>query len=392
MTSVLESTASTGADITRQISELAPGFRARIAATEAQRSVSRASIDELRDAGAARLLVPREHGGLDLSVRVLVDVVAAAASGCPSTGWVTGLMAHAAHVLGRFPRETQDAVWASGPDVIVASSFAGAKAEVVPGGYRLSGASPFASGVNNADWVYLGGMVARPGQPPLMRLFALPKGHYTVVDSWNTVGMRGTGSNTIVTDDVFVPEEFSLAHDDAREGTTPGSQINAHHTFALPWVATGALTFAAAMLGAAEGAYVDTVASVKKKRLPGGRRTAESETLQMQVSAAAARITAARRTLEALADRADAGLGWTLEERAGAMRDGSFAAAMTVEAIDALLEISGTGGFGSTSFVQQAWRDIHFAAAHQGLNPRVTGGRFGRLALEVEETQPPVFF
>ena len=382
----------TGAQVVERISDLNAGFRERSAATGRGRSVPQNTIDELVAAGMARLLVPRERGGLDLSIRDLVEATAAAAVGCGSTGWIAGLMGHVGHVIGRFPLEAQQAVWADGPDVVMAGSFLGANATKVPGGYRVSGANPFASGVNNAAWVYLGAMVMRPGQTPEIRLFLIPKKDYTVKDTWHTVGMRGTGSNTVITEDVFVPEQFTISHVDAREGTTPGALVNSHATFGLPWVATGALIFVAAMLGAAQGAHDDVVASLRKKRTPSGARAADSEVLQIEVAFAAARLDTARKLLLSMADRADGNPEYSPLERATTMRDCTFAAMMLVEAVDTMLQISGTSGFGNSSPVQQAWRDVHFAAAHQGVNKRATGGRYGRVVLDIEETSPPVFY
>ena len=392
MSTVLDSALSSGEQVVTRISDLSAGFRERSALTNRERTVPRESMEELVDAGMARLLVPRERGGTDARIRDLIDATSAAAAGCGSTGWVAGLMGHVAHVVGRFPVEAQQAVWAAGPDVVMAGSFLGAAATAVRGGYRLSGASPFASGVNYADWVYLGGMVTHPGEAAEIRLFLLPKKDYTVLDTWHTSGMRGTGSNTVLTQDAFVPQEFTVSHEDAREGTTPGSLVNSNPTFSAPWVATGAVVFAAAMLGAAQGAYDSVIASLTNKRSPSGAKAGESEILRVDVSFVAARIETARTLIQGLADRADRDPAYTMAERATTMRDGSFAAMLLVEAIDTLLAISGTSAFASSSPVSGAWRDIHFAAAHQGLSKRATGGHYGRLVLGVDESTPPVFY
>ena len=86
-----------------------------------------------------------------------------------------------------------------------------------------------------------------------------------------------------------------------------------------------------------------------------------------------------------IADRADSGVAYTMEDRSIGMRDNAFASILIAEAIDTLLEISGTGAFGETSPVQQAWRDIHFAVAHVSVNKVDVLSRYGRIALGVPE-------
>ena len=391
--SVDEATVPSSADqIMQRVGELTGRFRRRVPATESERNVPRESIEELVSAGLARMLVPAEHGGLDLRIRDTVDTAAAVAYGCASTGWVSWLMMHVPHVIAMFPAAAQDAVWAGGPDVVTVGSHLGMTVEPLPGGYRISGRGAFTSGVNHADWVYVGGMQPSDGGPPQLRYFLLEKSQYTVQDTWDTVGMRGTGSNTVVVDGVFVPDSFTLAHADAREGTGPGAALNASPALRLPWVATGALGFIATMLGTARAAYDDVLASLSAKRTPGGARVADSEGLQMDVALVSARLDAAQALLGSLADRADAGGEFTLLERAGLARTGAFVATLVLDAIDTLMELAGTSGFGTTAVVQQSWRDIHFAAAHISLNKRGTWGRYGRAVLGVGEKAPGMFF
>jgi alkylation response protein AidB-like acyl-CoA dehydrogenase len=380
-------------DIAHRVSALAPGFRARIPVTEAGRSVPRESIEELRAAGMARLMVPREHGGTDGHVRDLVEATSAAAYGCPSTGWLAGLMADMPHVVGLFPPAAQAAVWADGPDALVACTvMPSGKAQRVEGGYRLSGRHAFSSGVGNADWVFVGGMVAAPAGPPEWRLFLVDSDHYTVEDVWNTAGMRGTGSNTVVTDDVFVPEDHTISQVEAREGTGPGSLVNADSKFRLPWYGYSILVFTSTMLGATEGAYDSARTTLAAKRTPAGALVADGQILQVQLGIVAAKISTARTLLLAIADRADSGRSYTLEDRATNGRDNAFASILLGEAVDTLLDLSGTGGFADTSPVQQAWRDVHFALAHVSVNKADIFGRYGRIALGVEEKATGGFF
>ena len=117
-------------------------------------------------------------------------------------------------------------MWAEGPDVAIAASIAPtAQVNSVDGGYRVSGQqSSFASGVDHSSWVMVGGL-ASDGAAPEWMLFLIPPGGYEVRDTWSMAGMRATGSNTIVTDNVFVPSSHVLRVSDLREGNGPGSAV-----------------------------------------------------------------------------------------------------------------------------------------------------------------------
>ena len=377
---------SLAAQVLERVTELAPGFRKRVPITESARTVPTESIEELRDAGVARLMVPVEFGGLGGRTRDVVDVVSTVAFACPSTGWLAGLMADLPHVMCQFSAKAQAAVWAAGPDTLLASSVIPAgKAVKVPGGYRVSTRNPFTSGVNNADWVFNGGMVPSPDGPPEWRLFLVDRDHFSIDDVWHTTAMRGTGSNTAVIEDVFVPEEFSIRQADARDGSGPGGVALADPKYQLPWVTYSILPFSATMLGAVQGAYDHARVAIGGKRNPAGKLVAEGQLIQVQMGLVAAKIATARRLLYAIADRADSGAPYTMEDRSVGMRDNAFASMLIAEAIDTLLEISGTGAFGESSPVQQAWRDIHFAVAHISVNKVDVLSRYGRIALGVPE-------
>ena len=157
-------------------------------------------------------------------------------------------------------------------------------------------------------------------------------------------------------------------------------------------MATGALGFIGTMLGAAQAAFDDVVASLAAKKTPGGARAADSQALQVDVGLVSVKLDTAQALLRSVADRADAGGEFTLRERSGLTRTGSFIVTLVLESIDKLMELAGTSGFGTTAVVQQSWRDIHFAAAHISVNRRDTWGRYGRALLGVEEKAPGMFF
>ena len=292
MSIVISAPTETGFGVVQAVAGFAPHFRERRAITDADRRVPVASMDELREAGMLRMLVPKVFGGLELTIGDFVDATVAAARGCPSTGWCAGQMAFAALVFASGPVEAQRAIWGATPNVRSASTATGITATPAPGGFLLSGKAPFASGIDHAQWLYLGAPIIQDGKMRELRFFFLRKDQVSVLDTWDTSAMRGTGSNTVVVDNAFVQDAFSVRHDDLREGRGPGSAFNTNPMYSLPWVAVVPLIYVSTMLGATQAAFEEMVESLKTKRTPGGQNSADSEELQLEVSFVAAKIAA----------------------------------------------------------------------------------------------------
>jgi 3-hydroxy-9,10-secoandrosta-1,3,5(10)-triene-9,17-dione monooxygenase len=365
---------------------LAPGFRERALDGERLRSLPPESAAQLIDAGVARMLVPKRWGGLELGLGAWLDVTLEAARADASHGWCTSLLIQQPVMFASFPEAAQAAVWAEGPNVAIAGSLMPVlRVERVEGGYRISGKSPFASGVSTASWVWLGGMVqSEAGGPPTWTLFLVPAGEYEVLDTWHMAAMSGTGSNTIVTDDVFVPEERTVTWAQMVSGEAPGAQLHDNPLYRTPFASYNTIGFAGTVLGAARGAYEHFRDSTKTKKTPGGGNVAETTSIQVQMARASADLDAAELLLRRMIATAEAPEGVTLELRARSMRDSSRAAELVLGAIDTLLALSGTAGFASTNPIQRAWRDIHFATRHASLSPENSFAHWGRTQLGVE--------
>src|SRR5262245_60928935 len=274
-------TTTTTKEIVDRARAVASNFAAHTAAAEEARRISRESVQEMLAAGVARILVPPRFGGYGLDFDAWFDVVLEISKVDASHGWCASLIIHHAHVIGQFPEEAQQAVWAEGPDVAIAASFApAAQAIRIEGGYRVSGQnSTFASGVDHSSWVIVGGFVHEGGAPQ-WNFFLIPSGEYQVRDTWFTAGMRATGSNTIVTDNVFVPNTRVLSLSDLRDGKGPGGALNDSPIFHTLFFHYAPLTFATPMLGAARGAYEYFREWTKTRRSADGTLVAEKTSIQ----------------------------------------------------------------------------------------------------------------
>jgi alkylation response protein AidB-like acyl-CoA dehydrogenase len=369
-------------ELVAQARELAIGFRARADHAEQARRLPEASIAEMVDAGFPRVLVPSEYGGLERDAITWFEVVREVARGDASHGWCASLMMHHAHYVSLFPEAAQQAVWEESPNVVISASLAPtSKITVVDGGYRISGKAGFASGVSGASWVIVGGLL-HGDSPPQWTWFLVSSDQYTVEETWFTSGMRGTGSNTVVTDDIFVPTERALAQTGLANATAPGCTMHSAAIYRAPWAMYAPLTFVTPMLGGAQAAYQHFVDGTIGRHVETGQSVADLAHVQVKVGRVAALLDCAEGLMRRIAEAIDAG-AITEAEQARAVRDYSFAAELCLQAIDQLLALSGAAGFVATNPIQRAWRDIHFASTHRALIPELNFAFSGRYELGI---------
>ena len=392
LNSAQESTSSLDA-ILETFRGLQPAIRARAALSEENRSIPKESAREFLEAGLARVLTPKKFGGTELGLQAWVDIAIEIGKADAAHAWCASLMMHHPHYLAQFPEAAQAAVWSSGPDVAIAATFTPtSKVEPVEGGYNIISCSiPYLSGINHSTWVIIGGMLPTGG-PPDWTLFLIPPGKFKVIDTWHTTGMRGTGSNTVVVENVFVPTEHTLRVADMRDASTPGGRINSAPMYHAPWITYAPLTFLAPMLGAARGALEDYRSWTAKRASLFGSQVAEFTSIQVHVARSAADLDAAELLMRRCVEVAEAEEPASEELRARAYRDQARASELIVEAMDTIMKISGAAGFASSSSIQRAWRDVHFASSHVILNPEVSFAAWGRQQFGIERDQKQMMY
>ena len=365
--------------VLEDVQALLPAIRARAEESEANRSIPKESAREFLAVGLARVLMPKRYGGMELGLKAWVDLTVEIAKADAAHAWCASLIMHHPHYLAQFPDAAQAEAWSDGPNVAMAATFTPtSKVDPVEGGYRVSCSIPYLSGINHCSRVMIGGMAPTPDGPPDWTLFLVPEGAFEVQDTWHTAGMRGTGSNTVVVKDVFIPTEHTLRVADMRDSNTPGSKINPAPMFNAPWITYASLTFLAPMLGAARGALEDYRDWTAKRVSLFGSQVAEYTSIQVHIARAAANLDAAEMLIHRCCETAEAPEGRSEALRARTYRDQVRASELIVDAIDMVMKISGAAGFASSSNIQRAWRDVHFAASHVSLNPEVGFGAWGR--------------
>jgi 3-hydroxy-9,10-secoandrosta-1,3,5(10)-triene-9,17-dione monooxygenase len=165
----------------------------------------------IRDSGLVRMLQPKEYGGFEADPREFYQTVIDLASKASSMGWVGSVVGVHPFQFGQGDPRMQEEVWGQDHDTWTASPYAPiGKARRVDGGYVLSGQWPFSSGTDHCKWAVLGGFAESaeaPGVFNVLTHFVLPRADYEILqDSWNVMGLSGTGSKDVVVNEVFVPE------------------------------------------------------------------------------------------------------------------------------------------------------------------------------------------
>lgn len=348
---------------TESIRAAADGAGRKAAESDASGSLGSETVRALVAAGFPGCFVRKEWGGTVATFDAVTRAVAVVGEGCTSAAWIASLWAYNGRFGAYLPAEGQKEVWAKGPDTRLVSSMvaAGVKAEPVDDGWALSGSWLYVSGVEFADWALLSSAPPREGDRSI-RVFAVPKDSFTYENTWSTIGMRATGSHTLVVDRAFVPEHRTFVWDDMRQGSLPGPATNVH---SAPLFAVNGLTFAAPILGAARGALRLAEQHLAKK--PSGARAAARESHRITFARAAGEIDAAALLLARVAETADRGrLGEEgVPERSH--RDSALAVELLVGAVDRLFHLTGSRGQASSHAMQRIWRDVHGAGSHAAL-------------------------
>ncbi|MFB7981416.1 acyl-CoA dehydrogenase family protein [Streptomyces vinaceus] len=348
----------TGTGLVERAGGLVELARRRAGDAEEQRRLTPDVVARMLESGFARHFVPVGFGGAEGGFGEFARAVAVVAEGCAATAWCASVAASLARVAACLPEEGQADVWGGGADVFVVGSLSPAgEAVPAPGGWQLSGSWAYISGVDHADWVVL--CAALPGRGGA-RLFALPRGAYAVKDTWTGSGMRGTGSNTVVVDEVFVPGSRSADRRRLSDGRT------------VPVQAVNGLSCAPAALGAARGALALWTADTARRLARGAGKAGgpgpSLGTYEAVLARSSGEIDAAALLLERAASVADdRGARITEEEIARNVRDYALSSELLVNAVNRMYAASGTSGQSAGSPLERAWRDVNSIATHIAL-------------------------
>ena len=369
------------------VRDLLPQFRERAEEAERLRVVPESSIKDLEASGFFRLLQPKRFDGLESDPVDFYAAVRMIASACGSTGWVSSVLGVHPWQVALFHDKAQQAVWGEDTSTRLSSSYAPTgKALQVEGGYQLSGRWSFSSGCDHATWVLLGGLVSNDeGQIVDFKTFMVPRADYSIEDVWNVVGLRGTGSNDIVVDDVFVPTEFTLSMSDTGRCVGPGQEQNTSDLYKLPFHSIFTSTITAPIVGMATGAYSEHV-EMQRKRVRAAyiaEKAVNDPFASVRIARASSEIDAAwallMNNIRELQDVVAKGEKIPLHLRLKVRRDQVIGTERAVSAIDTLFEASGGRALAEGTYLQRAWRDAHAGRVHAANDPERALVMYGSL-------------
>lgn len=352
---------------------------------DAERRVDETTIDQLHETGVFGMLRPQRYGGTEAHPVEFFEAIRALSGACGSTGWVTSVLGvHPWHVA-MFEAEAQEEVWADDPEVLISSAYAPiGRLTRDREGLRLSGRWSFSSGCDHAGWALLGALSpAGAGGRPEFVTVLVPRRDFTVVDVWDTVGLRGTGSNDIVVEDIAVPEHRVLPNADHARLYGPGQEVNPGPLYRIPFGAVFTSAITAPVVGTVAGCldtYVDSMRHRERGSLGGGR-FAEDQFAQVALARAASEVDAAvlqmDRNLSVLIEQARAG-EIELEARLRTRRDQVLATERAVRAVDLLFSTAGGRSLERGNPIERAWRDAHAGSVHVANDVERTLALYGR--------------
>jgi len=376
---------------------LVPTLRERATQAEAARRLLPETEADLHRTGLLRFPQPRRWGGMELDYLALFEVPVELGRGCASTAWSCANLAIHHWMLALYDERAQEEVWGENPDALIASGIAypqGA-ARRVDGGYVIGGHWNFSSGVDGAQWNMLAVTVKDGERAVDWRMCLVPRSEFEIVDDWQVLGMRGTGSKSVKVKELFVPEHRALGMLLVRGGADfPGARTNPNPHYRIPLSGLGSHCIAGAAVGNALAAVELTTSAVRERSTSyTAARMRDFQAVQLRVAAAGSRADAARLICrnDLLEAQAIAGSGRepTLEEKLRFKRNVAWAVQLCTEAVDTLHAMAGANGIYDRYPMQRLFRDAHALAGHIGFSWDAQASPWGLVALGGEYVAPP---
>jgi 3-hydroxy-9,10-secoandrosta-1,3,5(10)-triene-9,17-dione monooxygenase len=385
-------------DLVERAKALRPLLQKNAAKTEEERRVPEESIQAIAEAGLFRITVPRRYGGYEVSMRTKLEVSAALAEGCGSTAWAVTLINVCNWFTSLYSQQAQDDVFGANPNARVAGVFApSARTRRVDGGLIVTGKWYYSSGSLHATWGLVGvPVVNEAGVQVDQGLALIPMEQLSIEDTWYVTGMRGTGGNALVANEVFVPDYRILSLPHAIEGDYPTEHKHEEALYRAAFVPVAVLVLVGPQLGMGRAAlqYVIEKAPQRSIAYTSFQKQIDSVAFQLQTAEAAVKIDTAHLLAYQAADDIDEAAAQSVypdyTRRARIRAYSGTAVRHITEAIDILLSAHGAGSFALSSPLQRMWRDSNTASRHAVILPTVSDEVYGKALLGVENTVTPL--
>lgn len=372
-----------------RVTDVLPLIADNVSRAEQGRKVPDANIAALRTAGFFRAFQPKRFGGLEIGADVYGPAVVELAGACASTAWASGLLAQHAHMIALMSDELQHEVWVDDQAALVSSSVAPlGKAEQANGGVCLSGRFSWSSGCDHATWAILG--FRRPdallGGNVSTHYAVVPRRDYTIHDDWHVAGLNGTGSKTLIMDNIYVPEHRIESGYGLSSGQSKGFASNdgdIFYTHVAHWFAMG---FSAVSIGVARRFLkIYAEKTTTRVRAYTGANVGDTAPAYMRLAESHHQVNAAYASLAAdwvaFTQRARSRVLPTAEEDVYWRSNQAYATKLAIEAVDRLFTASGGSAWFQHNEMQRLWRDSKMTGAHTYSDYDIAAQSLGRSLL-----------
>jgi len=316
--------------------------------------------NQLRDAGAFRLLTPREFGGSETPLTTTLSAYEQMANINGSVGLLVW-NANFGFIGAMLDPAGAAQIWKNGVEPVFANSGILGTAVRVDGGFRVTGEWKIVTGISHADWLVVVAVItADAPDVPEVRIFAIPTGQLDIHNTWDVTGMRATGSHDVVGADIFVPTELTASMD-----IPPLIDRPLYRGF-IPALVFGGCS--AVTLGVASRMIDETVTVVRRKAAMTGGLVAEAGRTQYLIAKAHASVGAARLLLHSAAGSlqrsAEHGAAVTIGQRADYRAAITHVADVSREVLVNMYQLAGSASLYRANPVERLFRDGMAASQH----------------------------
>jgi alkylation response protein AidB-like acyl-CoA dehydrogenase len=377
--------AVTKEELLDRVNSLLPAIAARSRQSEADRKPNDDTIKELIDTEVMQALVPACYGGHELGIDTLTAVGRAIGSVCMSTAWVTAFYIGHNWMLIKFSEKIQREVFSDRPFALIPiQPSPGISIKPVAGGYEISGRSNFSSGIMHADWIVIAKSTGDDA-----RAFVVPVEDVEVDDVWYMSGMAATGSNDVVTENLFVPEYRTIPAVDLFEAK-PSIHKSPFYTMPLlPFIYCEVMGIYCGGLEGATAAFDDLMQ--QKVATWGGDVLAQKQSVHINLGGAHAQARTAGLLVDRLVSDTQAITergNFTLDERLDLKLRAGYIGDLCREGMNAMMARSGTRSFSLDSPLQRYFRDMNTLTSHAFIDWEVSREQFGRHRLGLAPNHP----
>ena len=362
-------------ELVRRAAELAPMLRERAERADNDRRIADETMLAIIDAGLFRVWTPKRYNGHAASVATHAAMIAELAKGCTSTAWTLAMMTTTSWMAFQLPERAQDEIFGEDPDARLVGLFTPTAQPAVrtDGGYIINGSRPFATGCLHATWAEIMVPLADDSGQIVNSLWTfVPMSDVEIVDTWHTMGLRGTASHTLRVKDVFVPEHRTVAMmgpQGVMEGYTRNERRHETPLYSIPLAMISRECFVGSMLGTAQAALDYVLSILPNRAINYGPYSQQSKSLysQVQIAEIANMIdTAEMHARRAAADCDAAATGGfpSLERRARCGHDSTFAIRTCKEAVDHLMYLCGASSVAKGNPLERMYRDMSTGTLH----------------------------